>query len=107
MTTPAVSSMVSLPGVITREREAPARRKYRTTASFAAVHFDHTEKGEIVVLPQGAEVRVTGPSSCLPGGFEVVFKKEIYNVFEIDLMNRSVLIFETVKAKRRDLAACA
>jgi len=105
MTTPTVSSMVLLPGLITSDNARG--RKYRTTASLVAVHFDQTKKGGIVFLPQGAEVRVIGPSSCLPSGFEVLFEKGIYHLFEIDLMARSVLIFETLLDKRRGLAACA
>jgi hypothetical protein len=93
------------PGTIASESDAPARRKYRITVSFAAVHFGQTKKGAIVFLPQGAAIRVIGRSFCLPAGFEVVFEHQHYNVFEIDVFARSTPICEPVKTKRRAGAA--
>jgi hypothetical protein len=67
---------------------------YRTNKSFVAVHFDQAGKGEIIFLPEGVTLRVTGPSSCLREGFEVVFGKQFHHVFEVDLLARSSLMFE-------------
>jgi hypothetical protein len=80
---------------------------YRTKTSFVAVHFDQAGKGRIVFLPEGAMLRIVGPSSCLREAFEVMFEKELYNVFEIDLVARSTLISEPIRAKSRVIAACA
>jgi len=102
MTTPVVSSMAFLPGVTSNGNNAPARETYRTTTSCVAVHFDQTGEGQIVFLPHGATLHVIGRSSCLPGGFEVMFQHELYNVFEIDLLARSIPICES---KRLAVAA--
>jgi hypothetical protein len=107
MTTPALSSTVFLPGTNCLESAAPVTRAYLTNTSFVGVHFDEAARGRITFLPKGGKLRVVGPSSCLPDGFEVTFEKRIYHVFKIDLMTRSTLVFETVKAKRRAMAACA
>src|SRR5580658_3491378 len=107
MTTPVVSSMQMVPGVISLESARPITRAYLTKTPFVAVHFDEAGKGRITFLPKGGMLRVVGPSSCLPEGFQVTFEKRIYHVFEIDLMTRSTLIFETVNAKQRVIAACA
>ena len=105
MTTPVVSSTALPPGVTSNESDAPAGRKYRTTTSFVAVHFDQAGKGRIVFLPFGAMLHVIGQSSCLPQGFEVVFEQLHYNVFEIDLLVRSTLICEPIQAKYSAVAA--
>lgn len=89
------------------ENPAPATRAYRTTASFAAVHFNQLGKGQIVVLPQGAMLRVSGPSSCLPEGLEVAFEEQVYHVFNADLLARSSQIIESIRASGWALAACA
>jgi hypothetical protein len=102
MTTPVVPSAA---GVMTDESRAPARRTYRTTTSFVAVHFDQATKGQIIFLPYGATFQVIGPSSCLPAGFEVVFEHRHYNVFEIDVLVRSTPICEPIRARRRAAAA--
>jgi hypothetical protein len=57
---------------------------YRTRKSFAVVHFEEAGKGLIAFLPEGAEVRVIGPSSigkCL----EILFENRRYNIFKADL----------------------
>jgi hypothetical protein len=82
-------------------------RAYRTKTSFVAVHFDDAGKGRIVFLPYGATLRVIGPSSLLPDGFEVKFEDLVYNVFEIDLVARSILISEPTRPKGRGMAVCA
>lgn len=107
MTTRGVSSKLLLSGVTRDDSKAPAGRMYQTKTSFVAVHFDQAGKGRIAFLPTGAMVRVMGPSSCLREGFEVTFKNELYNVFEIDLVARSTLICEPIGAKSRAIAACA
>jgi len=82
-------------------------RAYRTRTSFVAVRLDQAGKGRIDFLPEGAELRVIGPSSCLPEGFEVQFEHRIYNVFERDLITRSILILEPTRFKGRATAVCA
>ena len=105
MTTPVVSSTAFVPGVISTESNVPARRTYRTTTSFVAVHFDETGKGRIVFLPFGATLHVIGRSSCLPAGFEVEFEHKHYNVFEIDVLVRATPICEPIRVNRHAVAA--
>jgi hypothetical protein len=105
MTTPVVSSMAFVPAANSNENNAAATRAYRTKTSFVAVHFDEPGKGRIVFLPKGAKLHVVGRSSCLPTGFEVVFRRRYYNVFEIDILVRSTPICEAIPAKRRTVAA--
>jgi hypothetical protein len=107
MTTPVVSPNILLSAVTREESKAPAGRTYRTKTSFVAVHFDQAGKGRIVFLPERAMLRVIGPSSCLREAFEVRFENELYNVFEIDLVARSILICEPIRAKSLAIAACA
>jgi hypothetical protein len=107
MTNPVVSSMAFFPGVLSNEKRASAGRTYRTRTSFVAVHFDPTGKGRIVFLPYGATLHVIGRSALLPDGFEVKFEHLIYNVFETDLVARSIPISETTRAKGRTMAVCA
>ena len=52
-------------------------------------------------------LRIVGPSSCLREAFEVSFENELYNVFEIDLVARSTLICEPIRARSRAIAVCA
>jgi hypothetical protein len=80
---------------------------YRTKTSFVAVHFDEAGKGQIVFLPYGVTLRVIGLSSCLPGGFEVMFDNGLYNIFEVDLLARSTPICEPIRAKGCAIGACA
>ncbi len=107
MTTPALSSNVWLSSMDRNESNSPAARTYRTKTSFVAVHFDPTGKGRIVFLPQAATLRMVGPSSSLREAFEVMFENELYNVFEIDLIARSTLICEPIRAKSRAITASA
>jgi hypothetical protein len=101
MTTPVVSSTTFLLGATSNESDVPAKRTYRTTTSFVAVHFDQAGHGRIVFLPFGAMLHVIGRSSCLPEGFEVAVEHLHYNVFEIDLLMRSTPICEPIQAQRR------
>jgi len=107
MTSAVVSLKPTLPRVTSEKNNPPATRTYRTKTSFVAVHFDQAGKGRIVFLPKGAELHVIGPSSCLRGGFEVMCEERLYNVFEIDLVARSVLSFDPIRTTLRAVAACA
>jgi hypothetical protein len=107
MATPMVSSKVLLSGATRDEKKPSVGQTYRTKTSFVAVHFDQAGKGQIVFLPEGATARVMGPSSCLREACEVIFENELYNVFEIDLMARSTLICEPIRAKSLAIAVCA
>jgi len=107
VTTAVVSTATSITGVPTEKNEAPATLRYCTQTSFVAVHFDEAGKGRIVFLPYGATLRVIGPSSCLSGGFEVMFENRRYNIFEVDLLARSIPICEPIRANGRAVAVCA
>src|ERR1700735_5667979 len=100
MTNPVVSSMAFVPAAPNDENDAPAKRAYRTKTSFVAVYFDQTGKGRIVFLPYRAVFNVIGPSSCLPEGFEVVFRHEHHHVFAVDVLERSTPICEPIETKR-------
>jgi hypothetical protein len=100
MTTP-ISYSVKIPSY--DETNVTVSQTYRTKKSFVAVHFDPTRKGGIVFLPQGVKLRILEPSACLNDGFKVLFGKEVYNVFKVDLLARSTRIFESLRA----LPACA
>ncbi len=107
MTTPVASSTAIPFSASSVESKTPATRAYRTKTSFVAVHFDQGGKGRIVFLPKEAMLRVIGPSSCLPEGFEVMFEEQIYNVFGIDLSSRSTQIIEPIRARGRAAGVCA
>jgi hypothetical protein len=83
-TTAAASTTLTL-GALIEESELPATRLFRLGKSFAAVHFLHAGKGRIVFLPEGAEVRIIGPS-CVCECFEVMFENHPYSVFTVDLL---------------------
>jgi hypothetical protein len=58
---------------------------YRLRKCFAVVQFDLEAKGRIVFLPEGADLRVVGPSAvckCV----EVLCGSQRYNIFEEDLL---------------------
>jgi hypothetical protein len=80
-------------------------RSYRTKKSFVAVHFDPVGKGEIVFVPEGVTLRITGPSSCLREGFEVALGEQRYNVFAVDLFARCCRMLEPMRARSRATAA--
>jgi len=107
MTTPVVSSTPTPFNATIDEGQALVTRAYRTKTSFVAVYFPEPGKGQIVFLPKEGTLRVLGPSSCLPEGFEVLFENHIYNVFAIDLLARSSLLHEPVDAECHSLAVCA
>jgi hypothetical protein len=101
MTSAVASLKPVVPRVTSEENGPPATRTYSTKTSFVGVHFDEAGKGRIDFLPKGAELHVIGPSSCLRGGFEVMFEERLYNVFEIDLVARCVLSFEPIYTRSR------
>lgn len=65
--------------------DAGAVRIYRLRKCFAAVQFEGNGKGRIVFLPEGADLRVVGPSS-LCKCFEVLYKDRLYSIFQQDLL---------------------
>lgn len=84
--TNAVASFITAPPAAQIERgEAQASAVYRTRKCFAVVHFEHAGKGRIVFLPEGAELRLIGPS-CLRECFEVAHENQLYNIFKVDLL---------------------
>jgi hypothetical protein len=85
MTRTYASSITIFRSARAEERDVPARRVYRISKSFAAVHFEQTGKGRIVFLPAGAKLSVVGSSSCLCEGFEVMYERQLYNIFKADL----------------------
>ena len=103
--TTALAYSVAIPADI--EKNVFVRQAYRTKQSFAAVHFNSAGKGEIDYLPEGAMLRITGPSSCLREGFEILFKEQVYSIFKADLLARCSLASEPIRAIGRAVAACA
>jgi len=85
MGTIVATAAVILCGAPTETIEAPATPMYRLRKSFAAVQFDPVGNGRIVFLPEGAELRVVGPSR-MSGCFEVMHESRLYNMFKIDLL---------------------
>ena len=85
MTQPFMSSTMRIPGMQFEKSEDQAARVYRIGKPVAAVHFDQAAKGQIVFLPEGAELCVVGPSS-LTGCFEVLCQERLYNIFKADLL---------------------
>jgi hypothetical protein len=65
--------------------DSEAARVYRLRKRFAVVHFDPEAKGRIVFLPEGAEIRVAGPSA-LSKCVEVRCGNQLYNIFQEDLL---------------------
>ena len=107
MTAAVGSSTTSMTGALTEKGGAQAAPAYRTTTSCVAVHFEAAGKGQIVFLPCGVALRVVGPSFSLPGGCQVMFENQLYEVFEVDLLARSIPICEWVQATSRAVGACA
>jgi hypothetical protein len=85
MTSTVASSTMRIPGEPIETSEARVTPLYRTRKSFAVVHFEEAGKGRIVFLPEGAEIRVVGPSS-LGKCYEVMFENQLYNIFKVDLL---------------------
>ncbi len=84
--TNTVASLITAPPAAQIERgEAQASAVYRIRKSFAVVHFEGAEKGRIVFLPEGAQLRLVGPS-CLRECFEVAHQNQLYSIFKVDLL---------------------
>jgi len=83
--TSAVAALISVPIAPAESDQAETPRVYRLRKSFASVRFEPSGKGRIVFLPEGADLRLVGPSrlcKCL----EVVCDNQTYNIFEVDLL---------------------
>jgi hypothetical protein len=104
MTSATASLKAVVPSVISDEDTSSVECVYRTKTSFAAVQVDQTGRGLIVFLPPSAILHVIGRSSLLAQGCKVKFEQRIYNVFEIDLVTRSMLILESNHAKETHMA---
>jgi len=85
MTQPVMNSTMRIPGTQFEKSEDQAARVYRIGKPLAAVQFDHVAKGQIVFLPEKAELCVVGPSSLI-GCFEVLYEQRLYNIFKADLL---------------------
>lgn len=85
MTSTVVSPISINRGESLENGESPVTSVYRTGKSFAVVRFEESGKGLIVFLPQGAEVRVIGPS-CIGACLEIMFENRRYNIFKVDLL---------------------
>lgn len=85
MTNAVVSLTTPVPAAQFEKREAPVPDLYRIRKGFAVVQFDSDAKGRIVFLPEGAELRLVGPSP-LRKCFEVACKDQLYNIFQEDLL---------------------
>jgi hypothetical protein len=86
MTRTYAFSITTSRGARAEINDVAATRVYRISKCFAAVHFEETGKGRIVFLPRGAKLSVVGASSCLCEGFEVMYEKQFYNIFNADLL---------------------
>jgi hypothetical protein len=84
MTNAVVSLTTPILAALT-EREVPAPAVYRIRKGFAVVQFAGAAKGRIVLLPEGAELRLIG-SSCLSKCLEVACENQRYNIFQADLL---------------------
>jgi hypothetical protein len=85
MTQPVASSTLRILNTQFENNDGQAARVYRIQKALPAVHFDRAAKGQIVFLPQGAELCVVGPSS-LAGCLEVLCEERLYNIFKADLL---------------------
>ena len=99
------SSTTIICGAPFEKTESPAARVYRIKKAFAAVHFDQAGKGRIVLLQEGAELRVIGPS-CLSECFEVMCENGLYNIFKVDLLGSWSSRIEPIRAMAA-VVACA
>jgi hypothetical protein len=106
MTTPVVPSTAMVPRVPSAEINAPVTQAYCTQTSFVALHFDQAGKGKILFLPKGAILRPCWPVFLPARGFRSYVRGPLYNVFEIDLLTRSLPIGDAVRARGRAVEAC-
>src|SRR5580700_4836360 len=85
MTTTVAPSTMGIWSAPAEERDPSMERMYRLRKSFVVVNFERAGKGRIVFLPEGAELRVIGPS-CLCECLEVMHENRLYNIFKVDLL---------------------
>jgi hypothetical protein len=97
MTNAVVSLTTPILAALT-EREVPAPAAYRIRKGFAVVQFDGAAKGRIVFLPEGAELRLIGPS-CLSKCFEVACETQRYNIFQADLLGPWSTLIQPIPMK--------
>jgi hypothetical protein len=102
MATSIATATAIIRGAPIQTIEASATPAYRLGKSLAAVCFDPAGKGRIVFLPQGAVLRVIGPSR-LCECFEVLHDTQLYSVFKIDLLGPWSRPIQLIPSK----AACA
>lgn len=90
-------------------RESAATRIYRLRKCFATVQFEETGKGRIVLLAEGADVRLLGPSQ-LYKCFEVSHGGQIYNIFQEDLLGPWSMPVRSTRrgmVRVKEMGACA
>jgi hypothetical protein len=86
MTITVAPSITRCRRALAEDSEVPATTVYLIRKSFPAVHFEKNGKGRIVFLPEGAVLRVIGLAPRLREGFEVIYERQLYNVFKADLL---------------------
>ena len=86
MTSSYASSITILGSARAEDQALLATRVFRLRKSLAAVHFEQPGRGRIKFLPKGAKLSVIGSSACLSEGIEVMYEKQVYNVFIADLL---------------------
>jgi hypothetical protein len=105
MTSTVAPSTTIIPGEPIEKSQAPTTPLYRTGKPFAVVQFGPGGKGRVVFLPEGAEVRIVGPSG-LAKCFEVMFENQLYNIFKVDLLGSWATPIKPIRALRA-ASACA
>jgi hypothetical protein len=105
MTSTVAPSTTRIFDGLTEKSKTRVTQVYRTKKSFAVVRFEPTGKGRIVVLPEGAEVRIVGPSQ-IGKCFEVMFDDQLYNMFRVDLLGPWATQIKPIPGLRA-VAACA
>ncbi len=105
MTSTVVPSTTRIFDKLTEKSKTPVPQVYWTKKTFAVVHFEPTGKGRIVVLPEGAEVRIVGPSR-IGKCFEIVFDDQLFNIFRVDLLGPWATQIMPIPGLRA-VAACA
>ncbi len=108
--TNTVAPLTTIPLAVPAENcTAEAPPIYRLRKPCAVVHFEKAGKGRIVFLPEGADLRLVGPSplcKCL----EVACDNQIYNIFQVDLLGPwSIPVRNSRRGMVRvkSIAACA
>jgi hypothetical protein len=86
MTITVAPSITRCRRALVEASEVPATTVYLIRKSFPAVHFEKNGKGRIVFLPEGAVLRVIGLAPRLREGFEIIYDRQLYNIFKADLL---------------------